>query len=176
MKEIRNFFGLLENIGMLAYSLELPRRCDSNEHVSKPASALPYCVCVYSSFLPSFVVSFHSAIYTGWKWDCNKCNIISHLIIMKMPILMSDYETLIVQYKEGAFFLGGGGGGVWALSRIFYLYRAYCSSKVRENRRTRRKTTWPSVSRPWLSHIWPERGSNHSGKKPNGLRVNSLIH
>ena len=31
------------------------------------------------------------------------------------------------------------------------------------------KTTWPSVSRTWLSHIWPERGSNHSGEKPNGL-------
>ena len=45
-----------------------------------------------------------------------------------------------------------------------------------ENRRTRRKTTWPSVSRTWLSHIWPEPGSNHSGEKPNGSRVNSLIH
>ena len=66
--------------------------------------------------------------------------------------------------------------GFTALSRIFHLYRADRSSKVGENRRTRRKTTWPSVSRTWLSHIWPERGSNHSGEKPNGLRVNSLIH
>ena len=66
--------------------------------------------------------------------------------------------------------------GFMALSRIFHLYRADRSSKVGENRRTRRKTTWPSVSRTWLSHIWPERGSNHSGEKPNGLRVNSLIH
>ena len=66
--------------------------------------------------------------------------------------------------------------GFTALSRIFHLYRAERSSKVGENRRTRRKTTWPSVSRTWLSHIWPERGSNHSGEKPNGLRVNSLIH
>ena len=41
---------------------------------------------------------------------------------------------------------------------------------------TRRKTTWPSVGRTWLSHIWPELGSNHSGEKPNELRVNSLIH
>ena len=66
--------------------------------------------------------------------------------------------------------------GFTALSRICHLYRADRSSKVGENRRTRRKTTWPSVSRTWLSHIWPERGSNHSGEKPNGLRVNSLIH
>ena len=66
--------------------------------------------------------------------------------------------------------------GFTALSRIFHLYRADRSSKVGENRRTWRKTTWPSVSRTWLSHIWPERGSNHSGEKPNGLRVNSLIH
>ena len=66
--------------------------------------------------------------------------------------------------------------GFTALSRIFHLYRADRSSKVGENQRTRRKTTWPSVSRTWLSHIWPERGSNHSGEKPNGLRVNSLIH
>ena len=66
--------------------------------------------------------------------------------------------------------------GFTALSRIFHLYRADHSSKVGENRSTRRKTTWPSVSRTWLSHIWPELGSNHSGEKPNGLRVNSLIH
>ena len=66
--------------------------------------------------------------------------------------------------------------GFTALSRIFHLYRADRSSKVGENRSTRRKTTWPSVSRTWLSHIWPELGSNHSGEKPNGLRVNSLIH
>ena len=36
--------------------------------------------------------------------------------------------------------------GFTALSRIFHLYRADRSSKVGENRRTRRKTTWPSVS------------------------------
>ena len=50
--------------------------------------------------------------------------------------------------------------GFTALSRIFHLYRADRSSKVGENRRTRRKTTWPSVSRTWLSHIWPK--SEHS--------------
>ena len=38
------------------------------------------------------------------------------------------------------------------------------------------KTIWPSVSRTWLFHMWPERGLNHSGEKPNGLRVSSLIH
>ena len=62
-----------------------------------------------------------------------------------------------------------------AISRIFHLYQAYHSSKVGENRRTQGKTTWPSVSRTWLFHIWPERGSNHSSEKPNGLRVNSPI-
>ena len=55
---------------------------------------------VFSSFLPSFVVSSHSAVYPGWKGKCNKCNRISHLIIMKMPILMSDYGTFIVQYND----------------------------------------------------------------------------
>ena len=63
-----------------------------------------------------------------------------------------------------------------ALSRIFYLYRADSSSKVGEKRRTWRKTTWPSVSRTWLSQMWLERGLNHSGEKPSGLRVNSPIH
>ena len=66
--------------------------------------------------------------------------------------------------------------GFTALSRIFHLYRADRSSKVGENRRTRGKTTWPSVSKTWLSHMWPERGLNHSNEKPNGLRVNSPIH
>ena len=61
-----------------------------------------------------------------------------------------------------------------ALSRIFHLYQADCSSKVGENR-TRGKTTWPSVSRTWLSHMWPEWCLNHSGEKPNKLSVNSPI-
>ena len=38
------------------------------------------------------------------------------------------------------------------------------------------KTTWPCVRGAWLSHMWPERGSNHSSEKPNGLKVNSPIH
>ena len=66
--------------------------------------------------------------------------------------------------------------GFMALSRIFHLYRAGCSSKVGKNWRTWGKTTWPSVRRTWLSHMWPEWGLNHSGEKPNWLRVNSPIH
>ena len=52
--------------------------------------------------------------------------------------------------------------GFMALSRIFHLYWADHSSKVGKNRRTWRKTTWPSVSRTWLSHVRLEQGSNHS--------------
>ena len=54
--------------------------------------------------------------------------------------------------------------GFTALSRIRHLYWADCSSKVGENRRTRGKATWPSVSKTWLSHMWHKRGSNHSGE------------
>ena len=39
-----------------------------------------------------------------------------------------------------------------------------------------KKTTWPSVSKAWLSHKPPKRGSNHSGEKLNGLKVNTPIH
>ena len=39
-----------------------------------------------------------------------------------------------------------------------------------------KKTTWPSISRTWLSHMWPDQGSNYSSEKPNGLRVSSPIH
>ena len=67
-----------------------------------------------------------------------------------------------------------GVGGRWTLSRMFHLYRADRSSK--ENRKTRGKTTWPSISRTWLSHMSPERGPNHSYEKPNELRVSSLIY
>ena len=52
-----------------------------------------------------------------------------------------------------------------ALSRIFCLYCTNCSSIVAENRRIQGKTTWPSVSRAWLSHMWLEWGSNHSSEK-----------
>ena len=63
--------------------------------------------------------------------------------------------------------------GFMSLSRIFHLYRANRSAKGGKNRRTRGETVWPSVSRTWFSHMWPERGSNHSGEKPIGLRVDS---
>ena len=71
--------------------------------------------------------------------------------------------------------------GFTALSRIFHLYRTDHSSKVGENRRTGGgggggETTWLSISRTWFSHMWLDRGSNHSGEKPNGLRVNSPIY
>ena len=84
---------------------------------------------------------------------------------------MHNMYTNMNRFFGGFFYLG-----FTALSRIFHLYQADRSSKVGENRSTRRKTTWPSISRTWLSHIWTELGSNHSGEKPNGLRVNSLIH
>ena len=63
---------------------------------------------------------------------------------------------------------------LWPFPRIFHLYRADCL--MGENWRTREKNTWPSVSRTWLSLMWPEWGLNHSSEKPIGLRVNSPIH
>ena len=43
--------------------------------------------------------------------------------------------------------------GFTALSRIFHLYRANCSSKVGKNQRTRGKTTWLSISRMTFPHV-----------------------
>ena len=60
-----------------------------------------------------------------------------------------------------------------ALSRIFHLYQADRSSKVDKNWRTRGKTTWPSVSRTWLSHMWQEQGSNQSGPFKNISLISS---
>ena len=103
--------------------------------------------------------------------------------IMWIPRLICSYVLVLFGLTIGSmgaavqgivfffFYLG-----FTALSRIFHLYRADRSSKVGENRRTLGITTWPSASWTWLSHMWPERGSNHSGEKPNGLRVSSLIH
>ena len=80
------------------------------------------------------------------------------------------------------FFLGGGGGGGGGGNRFgFYgpfkniLHIEPIVHQRWEKTRTRGKTTWPSVSRTWLSHMWPERGSNHSGEKPNGLGVSYLL-
>ena len=100
----------------------------------------------------------------------------SHLEFLNNSAILCLLGAPMLLIKFQFFFFFFFDLGFTALSRIFHLYRADRSSKVGENRRTRRKTTWPSVSRTWLSHIWPERGSNHSGEKPNGLRVNSLIH
>ena len=60
---------------------------------------------------------------------------------------------------------------IWFLqphSRIFHLYRANRSSKVGENWRTRGKT----LSRTWLSHMWPGRDWNHSGEKAHAFHKN----
>ena len=121
----------------------------------------------YMTPLPHPTTSWY--FYVVYKQQ-NSENLASTIIILN--IRTDRPEQAECGVWSGFFFYLG----FTALSRIFHLYRAYRSSKVGENRRTRRKTTWPSVSRTWLSHIWPERGSNHSGEKPNGLRVNSLIH
>ena len=139
-------------------------RCDKNDHLW----------------------SFFHIIYTFLSWIQHAClaNTVFDLgpikcykevlVISNVNLRLADMsnKTLFGLFIFFFFF----DLGFTALSRIFHLYRADRSSKVGENRRTRRKTTWPSVSRTWLSHIWPEPGSNHSGEKPNGLRVNSLIH
>ena len=68
---------------------------------------------------------------------------------------------------------------IWAL-RPFQEYFTYIEPIVHQRRAKTGelggKNTWPFVSRTLLSHMWPERGSNHSGEKPNGFRVSSLIH
>ena len=46
----------------------------------------------------------------------------------------------------------------------------------RKPENTWKKITWPSVCRTWVSHMSPERGSNHNGERHNGLRVNSYQH
>ena len=38
------------------------------------------------------------------------------------------------------------------------------------------KTTWPSVSRTWPSHMWPEQCSNHSGESTSlSTRLRGLL-
>ena len=64
--------------------------------------------------------------------------------------------------------------GFTALSRICHLYRADRSSKVGENRRTRGNHL--AIRKQNLAFpMWPERGSNHSGEKPNRLRVTCVL-
>ena len=88
-----------------------------------------------------------------------------YLCCLIMALVLSVFFFCFFYLVFGFYFM--------ALSRIFHLYRADRSSKVGENKRTQGKTTWPSVSRTWPCQMWPERGTNHSGEKANGLRVNS---
>ena len=122
---------------------------------------------IYSFRTESFYVKLLLPLGTRYTWD------IFYQVYKGDNFLPCFLHPLLTRYLLKIFFFDL---GFTALSRIFHLYRADRSSKVGENRRTRRKTTWPSVSRTWLSHMWPEWGSNHSGEKPNGLRINSLIH
>ena len=65
----------------------------------------------------------------------------------------------------------------WVL-RPFQEYFTYIEPIVHQrgpNSENLGKNIWLPLSRTWLSHMWPERGSNHSGEKPNGLGVNSSI-
>ena len=83
-----------------------------------------------------------------------------HKVYLHTLYLHKDYFQCLCTFLF-FFYLG-----FTALSRIFCLYCTNCSSKVAENRRIQGKTTWPSVSRVWLSHMWLEWGSNHSSEKP----------
>ena len=64
--------------------------------------------------------------------------------------------------------------GFTVLSRVFHiLSRSFI--KVDENRRTGENHL--TIHKQNLAfHMWPKRDSNHSGEKPNGLRVDSSIH
>ena len=78
---------------------------------------------------------------------------------------------------------------IWVL-QPFQEYFTYIKPIIHQNWA---KATWPSVSRTWLPHMWPEWGwttvvlfvlrfyglvnpINHSGENLNGLRISSLIH
>ena len=85
-----------------------------------------------------------------------------HKVYLHTLNLHKDYFQCLCTFFLFCFFYLG----FTALSRIFCLYCANCSSKVAENRRIQGKTTWPSLNRAWLSHMWLEQGSNHSSEKP----------
>ena len=85
--------------------------------------------------------------------------------------------TVSRSFFSSSFFWGGGGvGGFTAISRIFHLYWADRSSKVGENWRTWGKNHLTICKQNSAFPHWPEWGSNTSGEKPNGLRVNSPIY
>ena len=106
---------------------------------------------------------------TSWVWKLMEA-LLSGYWRRKLTWLYAKVKQSLKMYvvKHLFFFL------IWVL-RPFQEYFTYIEPIVHQrwakNRRTRRKTTWPSVSRTWLSHIWPELGSNHSSEKPNGLTL-----
>ena len=59
----------------------------------------------------------------------------------KKSIFSTNLDLMVFQFVVLLFFFFFFDLGFTALSRIFHLYRADRSSKVGENRRTRRKTT-----------------------------------
>ena len=65
--------------------------------------------------------------------------------------------------------------GVWIIEVLLYI-EPIVHQRLAKTREPGEKNTWLSISRTWLSNMWPERGSNHSCEKPNGLGVNSTIH
>ena len=132
------------------------------------------CYTVMNRILPpvGFIIKTQTLPCQTWKVDSHtSCNFSLN------PMLVYQHPCSKLKLKELHFFffffliLG-----FTALSRIFHLYRANHSSKVGKNRRTRGKTTWPSVRRTWLFHMWPKQGLKYSSEKSYGLRVNSPIH
>ena len=119
------------------------------------------------SWVCSFGISENPPRYSSSKYECSVISDNWDIGIWK-TLTQCDWNGTHFFFFFFFFYLG-----FMALSRIFHLYQADRSSKVGENRRTQGKTTWPSVSRTWLSHMWLEWGSNHSCEKPNGSRVNS---
>ena len=135
-------------------------------------------IWIYSEDLVPLKSMYPSTSFQDLTTDCPGAVI---LVLFEMEIELNAlsipcFIIRVLSVVALPFFFFLFDWGLTAVLRIFHLYRANRSSKVGENRSTRRKTTWPSISRTWLSHMWPELGSNHNGEKPNGLRVNSLIH
>ena len=64
-----------------------------------------------------------------------------HVFAMFLNKRMAIHVNHFLSYDDFFFFFFFFDWGFTALSRIFHLYRADRSSKVGENRRTRRKTT-----------------------------------
>ena len=69
-------------------------------------------------------------------------------------------KILLKKIKKTSFFFF-----IW-----FQEYFIYIESIVHQRWSKTGKTTGPSVSRSWLSIMQPEKGSNHSGEKPDGLK------